>query len=278
MVAIKNCLTINKKKMKNLRNIFLAVIGMLAFAACETDADTVSEITDEAGMLINVTATSTSSILGSPEAGVDLEDAQVTITNASLDMTVSMTSGNMDKIQKIEIVKSFNGGAEVLLAETTTLPYNLVIADLDGLLANTGVIESDLRIGDVLAFRTKITQTDGDVYYYNSGMGNYSMVVNCSSDLAGTYYINYSSGPQNHYVTELGPGLYQIHSMMGWPTSTYAVMFTDTCGVLELLNDWQFSNIIYGEGFVDGDGNIVWTSTGVENVYDGSPWTMYLVN
>lgn len=260
--------------MKNLKNMIMAMAGLLVITACETDAETVAEIADEAGMLIQVTASSDSSILGNPATGVDLPDAEVTITNAALDMTISMTSGSLKGIAKIEIVKSFNDGPEVLLAETTTLPYNLVIQDLDGLLAGTGVMESDLRIGNVLAFRTKITQTDGDVYYYNSAMGNYEMVVNCSSDLAGTYIISYSSGDQPHYVTELSPGLYQIHSMMGWPTASYAVKFTDTCGKLQLLNDWQFSNTIYGEGYVDANGNIIWTSTGVENVYDGYNWTM----
>ena len=260
--------------MKNLKNIFLAMVGVLAIASCETDADTAAEVKDEAGFLVQVSATTDSSILGNPEAGVALEDAMVTITNASLDMTVTQMSGTLDDLEKIEIVKSFNGGEEISLAESTTLPYNLVISDLTSLLAGTGVVESDLRIGDVLNIRTKVYKTDGSVYYYNSSMGDYRLVVNCASDLAGTYTIAYGSGPGNHYVTELGPGLYEIHSMMGWPNNTYAVMFTDTCGELELLNDWQFSNVIYGEGYVAINGGIIWTTSGVENVYDGSAWTM----
>ena len=261
--------------MKNLKNIFLAFAALFSIVACETDADTVAEIADEAGLLVDVTATSNSSILGSPEAGVPLEDALVTITNAYLDMTVSQTAGTTDQLEKIEIVKSFNGGTEISLAETTSLPYNLVISDLTSLLAGTGVVEADLRIGDVLSFRTKVYKTDGSVYYYNSSMGDYSLVVNCSSDLAGTYAINYSSGLQNHIVTELGPGLYEIDSMMGWPGAGYAVTFTDTCGELSLIDEWQYSNPIYAEGYVDNDGNIVWTTSGVDGVYDGSAWVMY---
>ncbi|MFD2543560.1 hypothetical protein ACFSSB_14605 [Lacinutrix gracilariae] len=261
--------------MKNLKNIFLAFAALFSIVACETDADTVAEIADEAGLLVDVTATSNSSILGSPEAGVPLEDALVTITNAYLDMTVSQTAGTTDQLEKIEIVKSFNGGTEISLAETTSLPYNLVISDLTSLLSGTGVVEADLRIGDVLSFRTKVYKTDGSVYYYNSSMGDYSLVVNCSSDLAGTYAINYSSGLQNHIVTELGPGLYEIDSMMGWPGAGYAVTFTDTCGELSLIDEWQYSNPIYAEGYVDNDGNIVWTTSGVDGVYDGSAWVMY---
>ncbi|MBU2939367.1 hypothetical protein KO494_07425 [Lacinutrix sp. C3R15] len=261
--------------MKNLKNIFLAFAALFSIVACETDADTVAEIADEAGLIVDVTATANSSILGSPEAGVDLEDAIVTITNAYLDMTVSQTAGTTASLEKIEIVKSFNGGTEISLAESTTLPYNLVISDLESLLAGTGVTESDLRIGDVLSFRTKVYKTDGSVYYFNSSMGDYSLVVNCSSDLAGTYAINYTSGLQNHIVTELGPGLYEIDSMMGWPGAGYAVTFTDTCGELSLIDEWQYSNPIYAEGYVDNDGNIVWTTSGVDGVYDGSAWVMY---
>lgn len=266
------------KNMKTFRLNLLAVLGLMLITACNNDVDedfdTVAEIGDEAGMLVTVTATSNSSILGNPEPGVDLADAQVEITNAYLNMTVSLAAGSLDQIEKVQIVKSFNGGTEIVLGETTTLPYNLVIDNLGSLLEGTGVTEDELRIGDVLSFKTKITQTDGDVYYYNSALGNYSLTVNCSSDLAGTYTINYSVGPLPHYVTEIGPGLYEIHSMMAWPTQTYAVKFTDTCGVLELLNDWQFSNTLSGTGYVDADGNLVWTSVSVEGVYDGRTYTM----
>src|SRR5690606_15056443 len=267
--------------MKTLKINILAILGLLLVTGCTKDIedyDTVAEIHDEAGATVQVSATSNSAILGNPEPGIPLEDATVTITDAYLDLTVRLTAGNLDQIEKIEIVKSFNNGTEIPLGETTTLPYNLVIDNIDDLLADTGIAETDLRIGDELTFRTKVTQTDGDVYYYNTSMGNYNMVVNCSSDLAGTYTINYSSGVQPHYVTELSPGVYQINSMMGWPTSSYWVNFTDVCGVLSIDNDWVFSggNPASGEGYVDSDGNLVWTSVTVEGAgYDNLSWTMY---
>jgi hypothetical protein len=270
-------LILKKNKMKNLKNIFLALAAVLSIVACETDADTVAVIADEAGFLVNVTATSNSSILGSPESGVNLEDAQVTITNAYLNMTVSQTAGTTASLDKVEIVKSFNGGEEISLGESTSLPYNLEVATLDELLAGTGVTESDLRIGDVLDFKTKVYKTDGSVYYFNASMGNYSLVVNCSSNLAGTYTIAYSSGVLPHVVIELSPGLYQINTMMGWPTSTYWTNFTDTCGVIRIDNDWQFSggNPATGIGYVDNDGNLVWTSVTIEGTsQDGNQWTM----
>lgn len=268
--------------MKTFRINLLAILSLLVITACNNDVDedfdTVAEIGDEAGMLIAVSATSNSSILGNPEPGVDLPDAQVEITNAYLNMTVRLTAGSMEQVEKVEIVKSFNGGTEIVLGESTTLPYTLEVDNLEALLAGTGVVENDLRIGDVLSFRTKVTQTDGDIYYYNVAMGNYNLTVNCSSDLAATYIINYGGGAQPHYVTEIGPGLYQINSMMGWPTSGYWVNFTDTCGILSIDNDWIFpaGNPASGEGYVDADGNLVWTSVTVENAgYDGLSWIMY---
>ncbi|MGB5418268.1 hypothetical protein [Algibacter sp.] len=265
--------------MKNLRKILLAIVTVVAFASCGTDADTVAEIKDEAGLLVNVSATSNSSILGNPAPGVDLGDAEVTVTNAYLNMTVNQTAGSITSLQKIEIVKSYNGGEEISLGESTSLPYNLEVASLDELLAGTGVAATDLRIGDVLNFKTKIYKTDGSVYYFNSSMGDYSLVVNCASNLAGSYTINYTSGPAIYNVTEVSPGLYESDQMIGWPTSGYWVRFTDTCGMISFdINDWRFaaSNPVAGNGFVDADGNLVWSDITVGGIGAiGTTWTMY---
>ena len=251
----------------------MAVAGLLALTACETDPETVAEVADEAGMLIQVTASSDSSILGTPAGGVPLEDAEVSVTNAALDMTISMTSGSLDKIAKLEIVKSFNGGSEVILAETTTLPYNLVIQDLDGLLAGTGVVENDLRIGNVLAFRTRITQTDGDVYYYNSGMGNYEIIVNCSSNLTGNYAVISTRDDGNTYdqgieaIVAVSPGYYKTVTTGGWAAGTIApdqgFNFQDTCNTLTVPNQdlaqGYYSNDVTGRdgGEVLANGDLV---------------------
>lgn len=264
--------------MKNLRKILLAVVALVAFASCETDADTVAEIKDEAGLLVNVSATANSSILGSPQGGVDLADAPVTITNAYLNMTVTQTAGSTASLQKVEIVKSFNGGEEISLGESTTLPFNLEIGTLEELLAGTGVAEADLRIADVLNFRTKVYKTDGSVYYFNSSMGDYSLVINCSSNLAGSYTVSYTSGDYVYTVTEVSPGVYESDQMLGWPTSGYWVRFTDTCGAISFdINDWRFagSNPVSGNGFVDADGNLVWSDVAVGGVPGlGTSWTM----
>lgn len=264
--------------MKNLKILFFAMATVFAVASCETDADTVAEIADEAGLLVSVSATSNSSILGNPEAGIDLKDAKVAVTNAYLNMTVNQTSGSTDQLQKIEIVKSYNGGDEISLGESTTLPFNLEVTSLEELLSGTGVAEDEMRIGDVLNFKTKIYKTDGSVYYFNTSMGDYALVINCSSNLAGSYTINYTSGPATYNVIEVSPGKYESDQMIGWPTSGYWVRFTDTCGVLSFdINEWRFSgsNPVSGTGYVDADGNLVWSDINVGGVGAiGTTWVM----
>ncbi|KGL62831.1 hypothetical protein [Polaribacter sp. Hel1_85] len=250
--------------MKTFKKILIVMIAMVTIASCQvTDEDTVAEVASEAGMIINVVTTPTSSILGSPEGGVDLKDAKVNITNAYLDLTVRLSSGNLDNISKIEVVKSFNGGAEVSLGESTTLPYNIVISNLTDLLADTGVVESDLRIGDDLSFKTKVHKKDGSVFYYSTSLGDYSLVVNCSSNLAAAYSISLSSGVYTCTVTEVSPGVYYADRVPFF-SNAYWFEFTDTCGVLK-MTDFQYNpgNQLEGFGYVAANGDLVWESVSV---------------
>src|SRR5690606_1816555 len=106
--------------MKTLKINILAILGLLLVTGCSKDIedyDTVAEIHDEAGATVQVSTTSNSAILGNPEPGVPLDEAMVTITDAYLNMTVRLTAGNLDQIDRIQIVKSFNGGSEIVLGE-----------------------------------------------------------------------------------------------------------------------------------------------------------------
>lgn len=126
-----------------------------------------------------------------------------------------------------------------------------------------------------------ITSTTGDNIVVSGRTGQVTLTINylCFSNLAGDYYISYSSGNQTHTVTEISDGYYEISSMFGWPTGGYTVYFTDVCGDLTLINDWQFSNEIGGTGVVDPDtGNLIWSGTFVENVYSDLSWTMVKIN
>ncbi|HLV69753.1 MAG TPA: hypothetical protein VKY34_03535 [Xanthomarina sp.] len=264
--------------MKTLKINILAILGLLLVTGCSKDIedyDTVAEIHDEAGATVQVSATSNSAILGNPEPGVPLDEAEVTITDAYLDLTVRLTAGNLDQIEKIEIVKSFTRSIEgeeintdeVVLASTTTLPYNLVVQDIEELVSGTGVSSADLKIGDVFTFRTKITQTDGEVYYYNSGMGTTSLIVNCASDLAGNYSgpaPGSCAGSNPITVTEVAPGRYLVSTVAGlsW-TSGVCIWFhmIDVCGQL-VYDGGDFENNGYnigGSGQVNADGSFSFT-------------------
>ena len=259
--------------MKTLKINILAILGLLLVTGCSNDIedyDTVAEIHDEAGATVQVSATSNSAILGNPEPGVPLDEAMVTITTAYLDMTVSLSAGNLDTIDRIQIVKSFNGGSEIVLGESTTLPYNLVVDNLEDILAGTGVDESELRIGDIVSIRTKVIQTDGDFYYYNSSMGNYSLTINCASDLAGVYSNPYlpqavvCNGPTST-VTEVSPGRYWVSSMTGYSFGAGGCIgfyMLDVCGQLTYDGGDLEDNGYSGEGGfgqVNADGSFTMT-------------------
>ncbi|WP_188462799.1 hypothetical protein [Bizionia arctica] len=258
-------------KKNNLAKFMIFALIVSIFSCDADDQAEVLNDRDTAGALVVVNATTNSSILGNPEPGVDLADAEVSITNAYLNMTVKLTSGSLADIANVQIVKSYNGGQESVAAESTTLPLSLVIDNIDDLLAGTGVTESDLRIGGVLALRTKITQTDGNVYYYNNSMGNYNLIVNCSSDLAG----NYSNpnmpfvcgvGTDPVVVTQESPGRYLVSSM---PTYSFGAgnciswYMIDTCGTLTYdggdLEDNNYSGA-GGTGIVNADGSFTFTN------------------
>lgn len=238
--------------MKNIKYIFLAMVSLLTVASCETDADTVAAVKDEAGALIKISASSNSAILGSPESGVDLKDAIVSIATAYLDMTISMTSGSQNDIAKVEVVKSYNGGEEIVLGESATLPYNLVVSSLDDFLAGTGVTADKLRIGDQITFKTKITQKDGDVYYYNSGSGHFNLTVNCSADLSGTYLVTndacmpsftttISKNDDGTWYIESGDGGF-LHLCTGNSTLVNWANITVICGVVQPSGNLRFGS------------------------------------
>ena len=257
--------------MKNFRNIFIAMVGILTIASCDTDADTVAEVHDEAGFTVQVSATSDSAILGSPQVGIPLEDATLTISQAYLNLTVTQMSGTLNSLDKVEIVKSYNGGDEISLGESTTLPYTLEVSTLTELLADTGVAESDMRIGDQLLIRTKVHKTDGSVYYYNISMGHYTMIVNCASDLAGTYTNGLfpdcnGSGGGLSTVTEVSPGRYWVSSMARYrfvPNTCIGHYMVDVCGVLTYdggdLEDNGYDGDADTPGQVNADGSFTFT-------------------
>lgn len=239
---------------------------MFSAVSCETDAETVAEISGEAGAVVTVDY-SDGKILGTVDGSLALADAPVTFTDVSLDFDARLTLGNEAGVLKYELVKSFNGGAEIFISETPALPLNVTYTTIGDYLADTGVVAGDLRIGDVFKFNVKVHKTDGTVLYYNASMGEYKVVVNCSSDLAG----DYAWGTYQPLLTldEVGAGRYYM-PYLGSFSGIYWFEFEDQCGVLTIV-DFQFaaSNPITQSelGYIDGPtGDIIFPKVSVGGV------------
>jgi hypothetical protein len=176
------------KKMKNILKMFV----LLAFIySCEDNADyDVDNLTATAttgGAIVAVNVNSDGKLLGAPSSS-DLTTATVAFSNTSLELELILMSGGQD-VAGYELVKSLNNGPEVVVSSTATLPLSLTYSTLDEYINGLGVTESDLRIGDVISFRTKMTKTDGSVSYAGPQDGNFNVTINCSADLSGTYMV-----------------------------------------------------------------------------------------
>lgn len=254
--------------MKNLKNIALAVFSLVLLFSCGTDEKTVAKVADENGVLINVSSQSSGAFLGSPEQGVDIPMAPVTVSDAFLNLVVAQVSGSLSNISKMEVVKSLNGGPEVSVAESSTLPFTVELTSIEDFLSGLGMGESDLRIGDELVFKVKAHQTDGDVFYYNDAMGVFKLVLNCSYDLTGTYTMTNTvcasvvtvnitqNADGTWYVDQADGGLLQFCSSN--TTLTNQGSFAVSCGGVVLpSSDVRFCGG-YGIGCIQGgtwDGN-----------------------
>ncbi|PHS08443.1 MAG: hypothetical protein COA88_06885 [Kordia sp.] len=251
------------------------ILGLLVIAftiSCESDPDNLVATADQGGVIINVDQSS-GSILGSPAGGVDLSDAEVTFATVDLDFDARINLGTEAGISKYEIVKTFNGGTEVSITETPTLPFNLIYSDISEYVAGFGMAATDLRIGDVFTFKVKIHQTDGDVYYYAPSMGQFSVVVNCSSSLAGMYQVTATRDDGSSWdqgieeIIEISPGYYKTITTGGWGAGTIApdqgFNFNDICNTLTVpaqgLAQGYYSNAVVGtdDGEVLGNGDLV---------------------
>ncbi|QDO93785.1 hypothetical protein FNB79_07270 [Formosa sediminum] len=180
--------------MKNILYICFVMLSILSFTACqETDTETIVELEGEAGVLVNVSSKSSGALLGSPESGVDLEDASIEFSENYLTLTTIKQSGDTAlDIESIQAYKSLNGGEEVLIGSSTSLPFTIEYTTIDEFVDGLGLSVSDLRIGDYFNFIIKVLKTDGSIYTYNTSMGRFQLTINCSYDLTGTYVMTNS--------------------------------------------------------------------------------------
>jgi len=260
--------------MKKIFNLFVA-ISVLSIYSCNDNADFPTDdyltgTASEGGAILAVNTNTEGKLLGVPSSQ-DFDVATVSFAEVSLDMEVMLMSGGND-VKGYEIVKSLNGGTESVVVAGNSLPlsasYNTAAEFTDGL----GVSEGDLRIGDVISFRTKIIRNDGSSVY--SFEGTYNVTVSCSSNLAKTYdvslhYVRTSTGTDEWYnfqdtLTVTGVGEYRTTEVGAWigglGVGTPGMTITDLCGAITIpeqnLVDY-YSNIVLGSGSVDGETGVI---------------------
>lgn len=260
-------------KTKIYHIIFLSLF--LSLSSCLVDDEVASDLNDAGPNLVGFSDSSQSANALADGNTLEISVPVLASGPTSMDISESITvSYEVDASSTAEAGVHYTlEGSSLTLSPNDDLTANIPVTII------TDGISPPLDEAPVLVLN--ITEASGDNVVVSGRTGQVSITINylCFSNLAGDYYISYSSGDQIHTVTEISDGYYSISSMFGWPTSGYTVYFTDVCGELTLLNDWQFSNEIGGTGIVDPDtGNLIWSGTFVQDVYEDSSWTMVKIN
>ena len=229
--------------MKKLNYLLTMFFALTLLVGCDTDPDNNAPARDEAGLVISVDDSS-GKVLGTPMDATDLDNSEIAFNNADveLDFVSLLSLGNYSQVSNFEIVKTLNNGPEVVVGDVSTLPFNLVYDSIEEYVSGFGISASDLRIGDVFTFKVKLQQTDGDLYYFAPSMGEFSVVVNCASNLAGNYDVTTTrddGAAVNHGiepVEEVSPGYYKTKTTGLWAFGAIApdqgFNFNDTCSTL----------------------------------------------
>jgi hypothetical protein len=255
------------KNIKILSILFLSIA--MTFMSCEDSDDSSQvdfDIVHTEGVVTTLSGTS-GQLLGNASNPLDLVNSTVVLTDANAELTINLAlqPGSFAKdVSKYQIVKSFKGGAEVVVAETTSLPYAQAYSTVAEFLDGLGLAASDLRIGDQIDFRVKVFTTTGNIYYQGSSFSKYSVTINCASSLAGAYslVVQRDNGADvifpNEIITEVSPGYYKTSSIYRWAVGSIApdqgFNFNDVCGTLNApqqgLAQGYYSNQVYS--FADG--------------------------
>lgn len=266
--------------MKNLKKLFLLLFATAFVVSCDNttlidDSEDLLTGGAQSATMVKLSGATTGKLLGVPSS-LEFDTATVSFAEFELNMEVLFDNGGAG-VASYEIVKSLNGGTEITVASSATLPLTLEYSTLDEYLDGLGVSESDLRIGDVVNFRTKMIKDDGTALYA-AGNGSLNITVNCSSDLAYTYevavnYVRASSGTDVWYYydetfTETNPGEYRTAEVGPWINALGGGLgvgepgftFTDTCGAITVPDQnllEYYSNIVAGAGSVNGSTGVI---------------------
>lgn len=260
--------------MKKIFNLLIVFVLLFTFSCNDNDDfntdDLLTGTATEGGAIVAVNKATEGKILGIPSSQ-DFENATISYAEVSMDMSVFLKSGGND-VATYELVKSLNGGPEASVSTSESLPLGVSYATIDEFVAGLGVTPEDLRIGDVISFRTKIIKKDGSSAY--SYEGTYNVTVSCSSDLAKLYdvrinYVRTSSGIDAWYefqdeVKTTGVGEYRSSTVGIWEAGdlpgTPGFTFTDLCGAIDIPEQnlaEYYSNIVLGSGSVDGATGVI---------------------
>ncbi|PHR74150.1 MAG: hypothetical protein COA67_01945 [Lutibacter sp.] len=248
--------------MKKILNI-LVLFSLVFIYSCDDNADfniDAPEITaGEMSAIVGVRSTSDGKLLGAPSS-TDLSTATVAFSDTSLELEVYLLSGGVD-VSSYELMKSINGGPEVTVATSATLPISISYSTLTDFIGDLGLAEPSLRIGDVIKFRTKFVHTDGSIAFSGPNEGTFSVTINCSADLTGNYTMTntvcgsvftvaISANPDGTWhITRGDGGLLSLCSTNG--TLLNPANITVVCGEVLATGDLDYGTDGSGHGIGD---------------------------
>lgn len=249
--------------------MFIGVVGIMS--SCGDPEDQMTSDALEGGAVIKLTASSSGKALGIP-----FPTGGVGFTDVELSMTPQISIGGFN-VTSYEIVKSFNGGSQVAVASSATLPFTVTYTTIEEYVNGLGVAVTDLELGDVFTFSVIMYLPDGRRIQAAPGDGDIAITVNCSSDLAGDYTMTGLRDDGATYtfpvvITEVSAGNYQSSRSGSWgpgalgtPTGEATMIWSDNCGVLSIpdqnLGDW-YSNMVWGNDIGTGNAGAVDPATG----------------
>ena len=260
--------------MKNINKFLVVIFASLAMTSCLVDDDTAIDDYDQGPNLVGFTD-------GKVNASVtaDGEDKAYTLTTEVVGPTKNEITENVTFDISVDAASTAEAGVNFELSTTsvTLEPGQNLIKSFPITILTAG-FEPPLETDPVLILNvTNVTGGNGAIANGRTRQIEITIKYLCFSDLAGTYLVEYSSGPQPHVITQVESGVYEMSTLPGFPGSGYTTNFSDVCDELTITG-WLFddANPIHGVGFVAENGNIEWTSISVEGVagYENLSFTM----
>lgn len=221
--------------------------------ACNESEDLLTSDAKE-GTFVSISGSS-GSLAGSPEADVELDEAEIDFQAATLTYKIKVSSPNAADVSQLVVKKTFKGQTvEVASASGSEIDvtYDEVGDFLEGF---TGITANSLRVGDVINFQTEIVMNDGRVLV-NPGAA-LNVQVSCLSDLTGTYSVTNTSCPGDPdfpflvTITKNPDGSYHLSSADGGflhrctanTTLINAGNIVEQCGSILASDDLDFGSI-----------------------------------